>query len=207
MSRRRNSRGEYQRQEVAQEAARIMREEGVRDYFLAKRKSANRLGVADRNALPANGEIAVALAEQQRLFGGTAYSERLKELRIVAKQAMKLFEAFNPRLVGSVLTGVVTNQTAVNLHVFSDAPENIAHCLMARNISYDIDEHRVRYHHDRYELQPAYSFDVGDISVEVIVFPVSGIRQPPNCPIDGKPMRRVRLQVVEALVKDHTGSA
>lgn len=207
MGRRRNSRCTYQRQEVAQEAARIMREEGVRDYFLAKRKSANRLGIVDSNALPANSEIANALAEQQRLFGGVAYAKRLHELRVVARQAMKLFAAFNPRLVGPVLSGVVTNQTAVNLHVFSDAPESIAHCLLEKNISYNIDEHRVRYHHDRYELQPTYSFDADNISVEIVVFPVTGIRQPPYCPIDGKPMRRVRLAVVEALLEEHPGSA
>ena len=95
------------------------------------------------------------------------------------------------------------NQTAVNLHVFSDAPESIAHCLLEKNISYNIDEHRVRYHHDRYELQPTYSFDADDISVKTVVFPVTGIRQPPYCPIDGKPMRRVRLPVVEALLEEH----
>ena len=42
MVKRRNSRCEYQRLEVAQEAARIMRGEGVRDYLLAKRKAAMR---------------------------------------------------------------------------------------------------------------------------------------------------------------------
>ena len=201
MGKRRNGRCEHQRREVAQEAARIMREEGVRDYLLAKRKAANRLGVVDRNALPANDEIATALAEQQRLFGGAAYTERLRALRIVAKQAMNLFEEFNPRLVGAVLDGVVTDQTAVNLHLFSDAPESVAHCLLNRNIPYDIDEHRVRYHHDRHELQAVYSFVVEDICIETTVFPVTGLRQPPYSPIDGKPMQRARLPVVEALVE------
>ena len=200
MGTRRNSRCAHQRQEVAQEAARIMREEGVRDYLLAKRKAVNRLGVVDRNALAANDEIAAALAEQQRLFGGAAYAERLQELRVVARKAMKLFEAFSPRLVGAVLSGAVTDQTAVNLHVFSDAPESIAHCLLERKIPYDIDEYRVRYRHDRYELQPVYSFATGDVGVEATVFPVTGLRQPPYCPVDGKPMQRVRLPAVEALV-------
>lgn len=206
MVKRRNSRCEYQRLEVAQEAARIMRGEGVRDYLLAKRKAANRLGVVDGNALPANDEIASALAEQQRLFGGTAYAKRLQQLRIVAKQAMNLFEEFSPRLVGAVLTGIVTDQTAVNLHVFSDAPEDVAHCLLDRNITYDIGEHRVRYHHDRYELQPAYSFAVDDICIEATVFSVTGLRQPPYCPINGKPMQRVQLPAVEALVEGHPKS-
>jgi hypothetical protein len=61
------------RARVAEEAARIMREQGVRDFLLAKRKAADRLGVTDRHALPANQEIADALAAQQRLFGGAAH--------------------------------------------------------------------------------------------------------------------------------------
>ena len=116
---------------------------------------------------------------------------------------MNLFEEFSPRLVGAVLTGIVTDQTAVNLHVFSDAPEDVAHCLLDRNITYDIGEHRVRYHHDRYELQPVYSFAVDDICIEATVFSVTGLRQPPYCPINGKPMQRVQLPAVEALVESH----
>jgi hypothetical protein len=58
MARRRHARVEQQRLGVANEAARIMREEGVRDYLLAKRKAAQRLGITDRGALPGNDEIA-----------------------------------------------------------------------------------------------------------------------------------------------------
>jgi hypothetical protein len=47
MSRRPNPRADLLRQAVADEAARIMREQGVDDFLLAKRKAADRLGVTD----------------------------------------------------------------------------------------------------------------------------------------------------------------
>ncbi|MGI9263945.1 MAG: hypothetical protein ACR2QU_03380 [Gammaproteobacteria bacterium] len=203
MGRHRNNRGSHQRREVAQEAARIMREEGIRDYLLAKRKAANRLCIVDRNALPGNEEIVEALSEQQRLFGGTAYADRLQALRVVAQQAMALFQEFSPRLVGPVLTGAVTDQSAVSLHVFSDTPEQVAYRLLEMNIPYDIDDVRVRYPQDNYKLLPVYSFAVTDISVEATVFSMTGLRHPPTCPIDGKPMRRLQLREVETLVEGH----
>ena len=54
---------------LAQEAARIMAEEGVRDFRFAKRKAAERLGFDPRSLhLPTNLEVEQALAEHQRLF-------------------------------------------------------------------------------------------------------------------------------------------
>ena len=72
MARKPAPRANQQRVRIAQEAARIIREQGVRDYLVAKKKAAQRLAIFDRNVLPSNTEIAEALAEQQRLFGFTA---------------------------------------------------------------------------------------------------------------------------------------
>ena len=65
-------RAENLRRALAQEAARIMSEHGIRDFLTAKRKAAERFGVTDGSVLPKNTEIEDALAEYQRLFGGDA---------------------------------------------------------------------------------------------------------------------------------------
>lgn len=200
MPRRSSPRRNHQRLGVAQEAARIMREEGVRDYLAAKRKAATRLGVTDRSALPGNDEIAAAVSEQQRIFGGDAYRERLRALRKVAREAMRLLDGFEPRAVGAVLSGAITEHSEVGLHVFADAPEAVALRLMEREIPYAVTERRVRYTPDRQETCPAYSFLAGDVEVEVTVFPERGIRQPPASPVDGRPMQRARLGELEALI-------
>jgi hypothetical protein len=45
------------RQMLAQEAARIIVNQGIRDYGLAKKKAAERLGLNSRGSLPGNAEI------------------------------------------------------------------------------------------------------------------------------------------------------
>jgi hypothetical protein len=200
MGRRRQARLDHQRLGVANEAARIMREEGVRDYLLAKRKAAQRLGITDRGALPRNDEIADAVAEQQRLFGGNGYHDRLRELREIALEALGLFHGFEPRVVGSVLTGAVTNHSAIGLHLFADSPEAVAYRLMEHDVPYEVVDRRVRYTPDRQELMPSYRFLAGDVEIEATVFPLDGLRQPPNCPVDGGPMRRARGPELEALL-------
>ena len=58
------------RQAVAEEAARVMSEQGIDDFLFAKRKAAERLGVVDAAILPRNTEIEAALFARQRLFSG-----------------------------------------------------------------------------------------------------------------------------------------
>jgi ABC-type dipeptide/oligopeptide/nickel transport system ATPase component len=96
-------RAENLRRALAQEAARIMSEHGIRDFLTAKRKAAERFGVTDGSVLPKNREIEDALAEYHRLFGGTKHGETLAGQRNAALSAMQMLADFEPRLVGSVL--------------------------------------------------------------------------------------------------------
>src|SRR5687767_10281158 len=105
MTKRNHERGAQLRRAIAQEAARIMSEQGIEDFLLAKRKAADRFGVSDASVLPKNTEIEAALEEHHRLFDGDKHHGTLRELRRVALRAMKLLAEFQPRLVGPVLTG------------------------------------------------------------------------------------------------------
>ena len=130
---------------IAQEAARSIAEEGVRDYQLAKRKAAARLGVRDLHGnLPSNSEIEAALEERQRLFGGSAHGASLAMLRRAALEAMRLFEAFEPRLVGPVLAGTATAHDAVQLHLFCDTPERVSIMLLELGIPHEELERRLK---------------------------------------------------------------
>ncbi len=57
------------RKMLAQEAARIIVEQGIQDYRVAKKKAAERLGMTGRGSLPGNPEIEHAVSEHLRLFG------------------------------------------------------------------------------------------------------------------------------------------
>src|SRR5260221_2967487 len=98
-----------QRSRVVHEAARIICEDGLSDYRLAKQKAVERLGLGLGTPLPSNADIQTAVLQYQRIFGGRAYADRLTKLRRTAVQAMKLLAEFQPRLVGAVATGATTD--------------------------------------------------------------------------------------------------
>jgi len=200
MSRRPNPRAELMRLAVAEEAARIMREQGVDDYLLAKRKAADRLGVTDASILPRNTEIEAALMAHQRLFAADRHESDLAALRRSALEAMRLMADFQPRLVGPVLAGTASPHSEINLHLFSESPEAVSIRLEDRGVPHEVLERRLRYERDRTVSYPALRFVAGRQTVDAVVFPLDGIRQAPCSPVDGKPMRRASVAEVEALL-------
>jgi hypothetical protein len=194
-------RTENLRRALAQEAARVMAEHGVRDFLFAKRKAAERFGVTDNAVLPKNVEIEAALAEYQRLFRGESHEESLYAQRQVALEAMKRLKDFHPRLVGPVLTGTATEHSEVQIHLFADYPESVAISLMDQGIPHEVTERRVKMNADRVLAYPGLSFEINSQPIEATVFPTDAIRQAPVSPVDGKPMRRANVDDVEQLLK------
>jgi hypothetical protein len=151
--------------------------------------------------LPKNAEIEAALLEHQRLFHGTRHHEQLDEMRRAAVQAMRLLNDFKPRLVGSVLSGTATANAEINLHVFAEYAEQVALRLEENGIATQHAEKKLRYETERYCSFPSFKFVAGLQPMEIVVFPINGIRQAPNSPVDGKPMARADLAEVQALLK------
>ncbi len=197
-------RAENLRRALAQEAARIMSEHGIRDFLTAKRKAAERFGVVDGAVLPRNTEIEDALAEYQRLFGGSRHVQTIAGQRNAALSAMQMLEEFEPRLVGSVLAGTATEHNDIQLHLFAERPEAVTLKLMDLGIEHEVVERRVRFGSDRVIAYPGVHFEYEDHTVDATVFPVDGIRQAPVSPVDGKPMRRIDADELEVLLETET---
>ena len=200
MPKRPNPRAELLRHAVAEEAARIMREQGVDDFLLAKRKAADRLGVTDASILPRNTELEAALVAHQRLFAADRHEADLVAMRRSALEAMRLMSDFQPRLVGPVLTGTASAHSEINLHLFTESPEAVSIRLEERGVPHEVLERRLRFERDRTVSYPALRFVAGRQTVDAVVFPLDGIRQAPSSPVDGKPMRRASAAEVEALL-------
>ena len=197
---RQSTRDRQMRLRIAQEAARLIASEGIRDYLVAKRKAAERLGAPDTQNLPRNTEVENELAAYQRLFKERDQTRRLRELREAALKAMRFFERFEPRLTGSVLSGTAGAHSDVNLHVFADAAEDVALFLLEANVPHEQSQRRLRMDRDEYATFPSVRFLAGDIAIEAVIFPRNGLRQAPRSPLDGKPMARANLRRVEELL-------
>jgi hypothetical protein len=195
-------RDQQMRTRIAQEAARLMSEEGIQDFYAAKRKAAQHLGAPDTRNMPRNQEVEVALQEYQRLFRGEQQTGHLRVLREAAVQAMRFLAGFKPRLVGSVLSGTAGRHADINLHLFADTPEEVSLFLMDNSIPFHPAQKRLRISREAWQEFPAYEFMAGEQAVELVVFPSEGRREAPRSPVDGRPMRRARVEEVEALLAD-----
>ena len=201
MPKKKTSNGERARLMVAQEAARIIVNQGIRDFGIAKKKAAERLGLRDRGSLPGNVEIENAVSEHLQIFAGDSHADLLQTMRLAALSAMELLSPFRPRLVGPVLNGTADANSAVNLHVFADSAESVAHALDRHGFSYKSYERRLKSRRDRAETYAGFEFHHGEAAVQATVFPVDGIRQAPISPIDGKPMKRADEKTVRELLR------
>ncbi len=175
---------------LAQEAARIIVDQGIEDYRTAKMKAAERLGMTARGSLPGNTEIEHAISEHLKLFGRESHLDLLRVLRQAALSAMGLLEAFTPRLVGPVLHGTAAANSAVNLHVFADDTEQVAKALADNSVQYRMYERRIKSRRDHTDTFSGFRFMHDNSPIEATVFPVDGMRQAPISPVNGKPMQR-----------------
>ncbi len=177
-----------------------MSTEGVRDFHVAKRKAALRLNVPDNKHLPTNEEVEAALRDYLQLFHPQRLAATLRRLRTLALEAMHFFAAFEPRLVGPVLSGTVTPESAIQLHVCSDTPEAIGFLLHENGIPFQESDRRMRYGGDRYQSCPVYRFSVDADPIEVCVFRPQDAREAPLSPVNGRPMSRAGIKDLEALL-------
>ena len=187
---------------IAQEAARLIYEGGMRDYGEAKRKAALRLGVREDNALPKNSDIEQALREHLTLFAGAEQPRRLRRLREAALEAMHFFERFQPRLVGAVLDGTADQHSAICLHLFAEQPDEISHLLVEHGIPYDREERHLRMDPRREINAPVYLFVAGDTPIDLTVLPLDGVRQAPLGRDGMRPMARATIAEVQELLRD-----
>lgn len=192
-------RGQADAGDLAAEAARILVEEQLTDYGLAKRRAAERLGLSSRSALPDNARVEAEVLAYQRLFGGRAYVERLRLLRQTAVQAMKLLARFEPRLSGAVVTGAISQAHRVQLHCFPDQPELVDVFLAERGFEVEADERDYRFGDGRSERVPLARFEAGEVGVDVALFAPGQERRAPLAVGNGRPAPRLGLVEAERL--------
>lgn len=190
------------RQAIAEEAARILEHQGDRDYAQARRKAAARFRVEDERQLPRNDEIEAALRARQQLFNAASQPETLRIRLEAAIAAMEFLRDFEPRLVGPVLEGTADSHSPVSLHLFSDDELALIDRLRRAGIEFEQGERRVRFPDRREERVSRFEFDADDVSFDVTLFGLDGLREAPLDRIHLRPQRRGTLADVRSLLRD-----
>lgn len=193
---------DHMRQYLAQRTAQILSESGTRDFYAAKKKAAQQLGVKDTKSLPNNAEIEAALREYQRLFRSGQQPACLQQLRQIALEAMRFLQRFRPRLVGSVLSGTADEHSVIRLHLFSDTVESVGFYLEDNKIPHQLNERRLKVAAEKFQNYSSYEFVVDESNIELVIF-LPKQNQIPLSPVDGKPMKRADITEVESLLKEN----
>jgi hypothetical protein len=183
------SRQRQLREQIAQLAARLIAEDGIDDWGLAKRKAARTLGLTEAHCLPTNAELEAALLEYQRIFAEDEQREELHWLRSQALDLMDLFERFQPHLVGPVLSGAIGKYPTIHLHLFTDDEKAIEWFLLNESIPYDPSQRRV-FIAGAAATVPCFELNVDGTDVHLIQFAGPDRHQPVRLTADGRPMAR-----------------
>lgn len=187
------------RARIAAVAARLMAEDGVDDFALAKRKAARQLGAGDTESLPANEEVEAELRAYQSLYQGDEQRDRVRALREVALDAMRSLAAFRPYLSGPVLKGTAGRYADVDLQLFTDDLKSVELFLLNRNVPYDVSEVR-HYCGAEVRAVPVLRVDWDDVPVNLAVYAAKDERAALKASLSGRPMERAGLAAVSALM-------
>lgn len=180
---------------IAQLSARIILEEGVNDYTIAKRKAAQRLRL-DWEEMPDNQTIEAALHEYHRIFRFQRQPAFIRSLREIALEAMEFLAEFSPRLVGAVLEGTAGEYSPITLHLFPDTPETVVLKLVEAKIPYKEKPPVTPDELGNYDARiPVLSFYFREHPTEALLYPHRALRQAPK-----HGARRASIKAVRCLL-------
>ncbi len=188
-----------ERAQIAYLAARIMAEDGIDDHGLAKKKAARQAGIADTRQLPGNDEIDAALQAYRGIYQADTHRDRLAELREIAVEAMTPLQAFNPHLVGSVLTGSAGKYAHIELQLFTDDAKAVEIYLMNQGIEYTAGQTSL-YSGDTRITVPQFTLNDADADIDLTVLSPRDARMPLKTSLAGKVIERAKLADVEVLL-------
>ena len=184
------------KQEVIKLAAELMYFDGVKEYLTAKRMASKQLGV---DIFPSNAEIRDAVDQLAELHEPNR-GENLHQMRRVALEMMELLEAFHPRLIGSVLTGIIKSTSDIDLHVFADEYEEIMRVLDEHGLEYDFEMVTARKNNEIRDFPHVYVYKDRH-TIELSIYELSKMRVRQRSSITGKPMEYATIAKLRKILK------
>ncbi len=199
---------QHLRQLIAQQAARLMAEDGVSDFAYAKKKAGRQLGVVDNSILPSNVEIEEELKLYNALFLSEEQPGNLRDLRVNALFTMQLLEKFNPHLTGAVLDGTAGIMSETHIHLFADSVKEVEMFLLNQKIPFTVNEKSYRIMNDgkrdkkgdSRKTVPVFTLETEKGLIKLSVFDIDDIRVATKRAADGSNADRSNIATVKLLL-------
>lgn len=188
------------RKKIAREAANLLYSGVEKEYRQAKLKAAETFGA---HFLPANLEVAVELDKIIEENEGSARPRHLVQMRREALKIMKILNAFNPVLIGSVWRGTIHRKSDIDIIVYHDEPSQVTDFL---------EENQIRILHTEWmsvtkQGQKKTAFHMylessATEEIEIVVRAPEEAGHNEKCEIYGDEITGLRIQELEKLLKE-----
>jgi len=185
---------------IAQESARIIAEQGIENFSVAKAKAAKILNAEKKGCLPNNSEVEKKLFQHFEIFHHKSHSNLIYSMRSTALIIMQLFNNYRPFLVGSVANETASKSSIINIHLTSDNSEEIIHVLEKYKIFYRSHERQLKINQKINKKFMGLKFNYQDTNIELTIFSYKESKHAPISRIDNKPMKRIKLKKLEKLL-------
>ncbi len=183
------------RASIASAAARLMAEDGITDYHLAKRKAARQLGLTDHVAFPDNAEVEAELRAYRNLYQGDDHQEMITAMRHSALGLLDLLAEFHPYLTGSVLDGTAGEHSNIDILLFADSAKEVEIFLLNRNI--DVEHREPRNE----KVEAVLVMETDSVDANLVIMPPQFERISMKHR-DGRPRERIRADALRALLSE-----
>jgi hypothetical protein len=157
---------------VANLAAQMIMEEGIKDYLFAKKKAAKSLGLYENASLPTNSQVDKAIDDFNKIFKPDIDVEFLQQLKSQALEVMNIFINFKPHLMNQLSQGIIPKFPEIKINLFADNLKDVEYALLNSKISYDFKEVKMNTKEGKRSIKsiPTIYLDNLSIPTEVKVY-------------------------------------
>lgn len=157
--------------QISELAALIIETEGVKDFLLAKKKAANRLGINNSSHLPTNNEVQQALIDYQNLFYGSEEKQIIQHNAKKCLHALNLLKKFEPYLTGAYAGTHPSTESDIEIILYLDQQEQLVSCLSNQKIPWQLKSVKMKLPQRQIQEYPCYQFYADDTLIKIICLP------------------------------------
>ena len=150
---------------VANLAAQLIMEEGIKDYLFAKKKAARSLGLNENVSLPTNSQIDKAIDEFNKIFNPNIDIEFLELFKTQALEIMSIFKNFKPHLMNQLSQGIIPKFPEIKINLFTDNLKDVEYVLLNSELSYDFKEIKMNAKEGKYSIKSIPTIYLENLSI------------------------------------------